>query len=68
MGWLELIIAVILFFIFAAICIKLITIAFILMFAVFVCWLLWWCISSLFAYIGWWVILVIIIVIILIKK
>ena len=42
MGWLELIIAVILFFILAAILIKIIAIAVILIFAAAVFWLLWW--------------------------
>ena len=68
MSFLEIIIGVILFIILAVICIKIIAVAFILMFVAAVCWLLWWLITLMFAHIGWWVILVIVIFIILLKK
>ena len=68
MSFLEIIIGLILFFILAVICIKIIAVALILMFVAAVCWLLWCLITLMFAHIGWWVILVIVIFIILLKK
>lgn len=68
MSWIELIIGLILIFLIFLICIKLIAIAFILLFAIGVGYLLWLICSQMFAQIGWWSVIVIIVIIILIKK